>query len=198
MATIRLASPEDSTECQEIYAPYVRDTPISFELTPPTAETVENRIERTLDTLPWLIFESGDDILGYAYAGQYRARAAYQWVVESSVYVDGDHHRRGIACGLYTSLFEILRLQGYFAVLAGMTLPNPSSVEFHRAMGFEPIGVYEDIGYKDGQWYDVEWMQRQLRPPADDPEPPVSLRELEDGLDEVLRLGVEEIEVDSD
>lgn len=198
MPTIRLASPEDSADCQEIYAPYVLDTPISFELIPPTTEDFIERIEHTLDTLPWLVCEAGDDILGYAYAGQYRARAAYQWVVESSVYVDGDHHRQGIARALYISLFEILRLQGYFTVIAGMTLPNPASVEFHRAMGFDPIGVYEAIGYKEGNWHDVVWMQRQLRPTVSDPEPPVPLHELDDRMDEALRLGAEEIEIESD
>ena len=109
MTTIRLATPADASDCLEIYSPYVRGTSISFELTPPTAEEFKERIYSTLDTLPWLVCEAGDDILGYTYAGHYRTREAYQWVVESSVYVDGGQHRRGIARGLYTSLFELLR-----------------------------------------------------------------------------------------
>lgn len=198
MTTIRLATPADATDCLEIYAPYVRNTSISFELTPPTTEAFQERIDSTLDTLPWLVCEAGDDILGYAYAGHSRMREAYQWVVESSVYVDGDHHRRGIARGLYTSLFDLLRLQGYFVVLAGMTLPNPASVELHRAMGFEPVGVYENIGYKQGDWHDVEWMQLELLPPADDPVPPSPITDLakDEGLVEALRLGVEELAIE--
>jgi len=198
MTTIRLATPADATDCLEIYASYVRDTSISFELTPPTTEAFQERIDSTLDTLPWLVCEAGDDILGYAYAGHSRMREAYQWVVESSVYVDGDHHRRGIARGLYTSLFDLLRLQGYFVVLAGMTLPNPASAELHRAMGFEPVGVYENIGYKQGDWHDVKWMQLELLPPADDPAPPSPMTDLEkdEGLDEALRLGVEELAIE--
>ena len=176
-STIRVATANDAEEVKDIYAPYVRDTPISFESTPPTADEMGERIENDHPHLPWLVYEEDGAVLGYAYAGPHRPREAYQWCVDSSVYVREDSHRRGIARGLYTSLLEILRLQGFYNVYAGATLPNPASVGFHESMGFEPVGIYEDVGYKDGSWYDVKWWHRSIRERDPAPEPPLTLAE---------------------
>ena len=98
-------------------------------------------------------------MVGYAYAGRHRSREAYQWSVEVSVYVAENQHRRGVGRALYTSLVECLRLQGFFHAYAGITLPNPASVGLHESLGFQPVGVYKDVGYKLGQWHTVGWLE---------------------------------------
>jgi L-amino acid N-acyltransferase YncA len=111
-------------------------------------------------------------VIGYAYVSKHRDREAYQWCVESSVYVLEDYHQKGIAKELYSHLFEILRNRGYINVYAGITLPNPKSYSFHTRMGFEPVGVYKNIGYKLGQWHDVAWLVKTINEHTDDPAPP--------------------------
>ena len=110
--------------------------------------------------------------VGDAYASQHRVRRAYQWSVDVAVYVAPNHQRGGIARGLYCRLFELLRQQGYYNAYAGIALPNPASVGFHESMGFRPVGVYEQVGFKAGKWVDVGWWQLELQAkPAEPGEP---------------------------
>ena len=182
-ARIRLAAPADAAAMLAIYAPIVRDTVISFELEPPTVMEMRERIEGVWPRWPWLVCESAGELLGYAYASQHRTRAAYQWSVDASVYVRADARRGGVARALYTSLFGILDLQGYRNAYAGITLPNAASVDFHEALGFEPVGVYRDVGYKLGAWRDVGWWARSLGEHGSDPSPPLELAALCDSTD---------------
>lgn len=177
-SVVRLATVEDAESVREIYAPYVRDSAVSFEREVPSVKDIQERISGTLDYHPWLVVEQIGKVVGYAYSHSYRDRDAYQWSVESTVYVDEDHHRMGVACGLYTSLFETLRRQGFRSVYAAITLPNPASVGFHESMGFDRIGVYENVGFKLGSWHDVGWWSRSLGDYPDDPEPPVGIQEV--------------------
>jgi len=158
-----------------IYAPIVRDTIISFELEPPTLDDMRGRIESAWPRWPWLVCERAGALLGYAYASQHRTRAAYQWSVDMSVYVGVDARRGGVARALYTSLFGILALQGFRNAYAGITLPNPASVAFHEALGFEHVGVYRNVGYKLGAWRDVGWWARDLAEHGPSPSSPVDL-----------------------
>ncbi len=169
---VRCATPQDAEGVLAIYAPIVRETAISFELEPPTVEQMRGRIEATLPKLPWLVCESAAGVIGYAYASKHRERAAYQWSVDVSVYVAQQARGKGLGRGLYTPLLGILEDLGYYSALAGIALPNPASVGLHEAMGFKPIGVYRNIGYKIGAWRDVGWWQRQLREYGEKPEPP--------------------------
>ena len=163
--TIRDAIPErDAEVCRDIYAPYVRDTAVSFEESVPTLEEFQGRIRKTTATHPWLVMEIAGKVVGYAYASQHRPRAAYRWTAEVTVYIDAHHHRRGVGRRLYAELLGRLRRQGFRLAVAGITLPNDASVGLHRAMGFEPVGVYERIGWKAGAWHDVGWWQLDLRP----------------------------------
>lgn len=180
MAAIRLAEPRDSPACAAIYAPFVRDSAVSFELSPPDAQEIRDRIEGTLDRYPWLVCEHDGRVIGFAYASRHRQREAYQWDVESSVYVQEDYHRTGVGRALYESLFAVLREQGFYNVYAGTTLPNRSSEQLHRSMGFEPVGVYENVGYKMGQWRDVKWWHLAVQAHDDEPEPPTPIEELTD------------------
>ena len=177
---IRLVSTDDAEEIQAIYAPHVRESAISFERTPPAVEDIRQRILDIEDSRPWLVCEHDGGVVGYAYAGSHRVREAYQWSVESSVYVHSDYHRSSIARGLYTSLLAVLDLQGYQNVYAGTTLPNPASVGFHEAMGFELVGVYENVGAKNGEWYDVQWRQLSLGDHPSSPDPPLSISEAQE------------------
>jgi phosphinothricin acetyltransferase len=116
MPEIRLVDESDARSIQRIYAPYVRNTSITFERSPPSIEELKRQIKEKEEEYPWLVCEHDDSIAGYAYAGSIRKRAAYQWSVESSVYVDHDFHRRGVARGLYERLLAVLSRQGYYNV----------------------------------------------------------------------------------
>lgn len=171
---IRLASEEDAAAVRRIYAPIVEETTISFETTPPAESGIADRIVSTLERHPWLVCDAGG-VVGYAYAGAHRSRGAYRWSVDVSVYVDPDRRRRGIARGLYESLFALLELQGYVNAYAGIALPNPASVRLHESMGFDPVGTYRKVGYKRGEWHDVRWYERSIGEHAEEPDPPIGL-----------------------
>jgi L-amino acid N-acyltransferase YncA len=173
--TIRPADPDrDAAACAAIYAPSVEATPISFELVPPDDAEFARRIAKYAATHQFLVAEEGGEVVGYAYACRWADRAAYDWSVETSVYVDAAHHGKGIGRALYAELFERLTAQGFRVAVAGITLPNPASIGLHESMGFEPIGVLRDIGWKEGAWREVGYWQRGLAPLGDGaPEPPL-------------------------
>lgn len=177
---IRHADPRrDGPACATIYAPFVAGSAVSFEDVPPDGVEFARRIEALAGRYPWLVAEAQGEVAGYAYASPYRERAAYRWAVEAAVYVGADHRGQGVGKRLYRTLFDRLARQGIRTVCAGITLPNPPSVALHESVGFEPVGVYRRIGYKQGRWQDVGWWQLQLPgsptdPPAE-PGPPVSL-----------------------
>ncbi|MCC6617177.1 MAG: N-acetyltransferase [Anaerolineae bacterium] len=178
MTTIRLATEADAHALQAIYAPYVQNTTVSFELTVPTVEEMAERIRKTLIMSPWLVCaDEHDRVLGYAYASKHRERAAYQWSVDVSAYIDVPWKRTGMGRGLYTSLFALLRLQGYANAYAGIALPNEASIGLHTAMGFEAVGVYRGVGYKLGAWHDVSWWGLRLHYISDTPTVPRPLAE---------------------
>lgn len=164
---IRAATDADAASIAAIYAPHVTGSHTSFELEPPTADVMAGRIRDTQRTHPWLVeLDAAGAVAGYAYASLHRARAAYQWSCEVSVYVAHDHHRSGVGRRLYAKLFEVLVRQGFYNAYAGITLPNAASVGFHESVGFRPIGVYENIGFKHGAWRDVGWWHLALQPPT--------------------------------
>ena len=188
---IRLATPEDAGAIAAIYAPYVRDTAISFEWEPPTVEEMRGRIRHTLERFPWLVATDDGRLVGYAYATSYRTRAAYQWSAEVSVYVAPDARRRGVAGMLYDALLGLLRLQGYRTLYGVIALPNEASVSFHETKRFERIGVFPAAGFKHGAWHDVLWMRRALEQVAAEPDPPIPLTELDPArVEGLLRLPV--------
>jgi L-amino acid N-acyltransferase YncA len=188
---IRLACNADIDAIAEVYRPIVESTTISFETNAPDQAEMARRVRETLESYPWLVCELEGNLAGYAYATRHRARAAYQWSVDTSVYVDAECRRRGVGRGLYESLFAILAVQGYFNAYAGIALPNPASIALHESMGFEPIGVYRGVGYKLGRWCDVGWWQRSLRRRQRSPEQPQGLAAIAEqpGWEALVRRG---------
>lgn len=161
--SIRVATPDDAAAIAGIYAPVVSTTFISFETEPPSTEEMTRRIVSTLLTLPWLVsVDEHGDVDGYAYASRHRERAAYQWSVDTTVYVRADRRRQGVGQALYGELLRILRHLGYCNAYAGIALPNDGSVALHESVGLTPVGVFRGVGYKLGDWRDVGWWQIKL------------------------------------
>ncbi|MBA8794431.1 phosphinothricin acetyltransferase [Friedmanniella endophytica] len=171
---VRDATADDADACAAIYAPYVRDTAISFELVPPDADELARRIAAAQVGHAWLVATAPDDdrVVGYAYGSTFRTREAYRHSCEVSVYLEPGLRRGGAGRALYQALLPRLAARGLRLALAGMALPNEASVGLHTALGFEPVGTFRRVGWKHGRWHDVAWMQRALTdtpdaPPAD-------------------------------
>lgn len=166
---IRDARAEDAPALLEIYAPFVTDTAVSFELTPPTVAEFAARIASAQTQWAWLVAERGREVAGYAYASAFRTRAAYRFTVETSAYVHPAHRGKGVAGALYRRLFEILIAKGYCNAYAGIALPNDASIALHKSLGFAPVGVFHRGGWKFGKWHDIAWWELRLRdnPPSD-------------------------------
>lgn len=160
--SVRLINESDAPAVLDIYRPFVLNTIISFEYEVPSLDEFIQRMITITAEYPWLVCLYGNKIIGYAYAGKYKTRAAYQWSPESTIYLTPEFHHRGIAGILYETLFSLLRLQGYFNVYACIGLPNDESIGFHRALGFQEIGIFRNVGYKLGNWHDTHWFQLEL------------------------------------
>ncbi len=168
---IRPAGAADAGAIAAVYAPYVTDGVASFEALAPDGPEMLRRMQAQ-PRLPWRVAVREDVVVGYAYAGQHKARAAYRWSVDVSVYLAASEHRRGTGRALYGELLPLLVDLGYVTAFAGITVPNPGSVGLHEALGFTLVGVYEAVGFKQGQWHDVGWWQCRLQePPAVPVEP---------------------------
>lgn len=170
-AAVRDAEPADAAACAAIYAPYVRDTAITFELDPPGAEEMAARIAASQAGHAWLVLERDGGVVGYSYGTSWQSRPAYRFSCEVSVYIEMGRRRSGAGRALYEALFERLRARGFRNAVAGMTVPNEGSEGLHLALGFRPVGAYTSIGYKLGAWHHVAYFQLELAetgtPPAE-------------------------------
>jgi L-amino acid N-acyltransferase YncA len=165
---IRQASASDAAGCAAVYAPYVTGSCISFEYEAPSAGEFARRIA---GSHAWLVAECDGAVVGYAYASRHREREAYAWAADVAIYIAAGAHGRGLGRALYAELFARLRALGVRVLCAGVAQPNAASDGLHRALGFEEVGVYRRIGWKDGRWHDVRWWQLHL----DDGAPPGTL-----------------------
>lgn len=157
---VRPASDADAERCAEIYAPFVLNTWVSFEEAPPDKEEMIRRIHASHF---WLIAEDdGGSIAGFGYATRHRERAAYALSADVSVYVDPQYSRKGYGRALYGKLLAEMKREGFHAAFAGIALPNAASVGLHEAMGFRPVGIFREVGWKLNGWRDVGWWQRLL------------------------------------
>ncbi|MGX5217814.1 arsinothricin resistance N-acetyltransferase ArsN1 family B [Pseudomonas segetis] len=166
---IRIAHVSDAQAIQAIYAPLVEHSAISFELEPPSVAEMARRIETTIQTYPYFVAQQDGQVIGYAYAGQYKAREAYKWSVEVSVYVAAQARRSGVGRALYQELLAKLKQQGFHAAYAGIALPNERSVGLHESLGFVHLGIFPEVGFKHGKWHDLGYWRIALAdatPPA--------------------------------
>lgn len=178
MISIRLATIDDAERILSIYAPYIKDTSFTFETEVPSLKDFQQRISDYLINWPWLVCEIDGAIAGYAYGAKHRERVAYQWCVETSIYIHNDFLKHKVGKALYETLIEILKRQGYRNVYAVINLPNERSVKFHESCGFNYFATYEKVGYKLGKWKNVGWWQLIINEYTMEPEPPIRLSEL--------------------
>lgn len=159
---LRTACPEDGERLVRLYAPYVRETAVTFEYEAPSAEEFSSRIRETLKRYPYFVAEWGGEPVGYAYASPFHTRAAYQWAAETSVYVKQGLHGKGVGKALYKSLEDALRKQNVQNVNACITYPNEESIRFHEKLGYRTAARFSKCGFKLGRWWDMVWMEKFL------------------------------------
>jgi phosphinothricin acetyltransferase len=176
--TIRAAKEADIEAILAIYAPYVRETAITFEYTVPTLEEFSERMRKTLMKYPYLVAVQETEILGYAYASEFKKRAAYDWAVETTIYVKQDSRKSGVGKKLYRVLEEVLKRQNIGNLYACIAYPNPGSIGFHEHLGYQTIGHFSKCGYKFETWYDMIWMEKMIGEHDQHPEPFKPITEL--------------------
>lgn len=175
---LRLATVDDAAAIAAIYAPWVRDTSISFELEPPSVAVMARRIAEVSSFYPWLVLELDGQVCAYAYATRLRDRPAYDWIAETSVYVEHARQRGGLGRRIYAALLDLLAMQGviwaYGAIVAsgGADEDGPSQ-RFHAEVGFERFARFPSVGFKQDRWWDVEWWRFALADSADHPPEPI-------------------------
>ena len=160
---IRPATEKDIPEILEIYAPYVENTTITFEYDVPCRRSFTQRFLDTTAQYPWLVWEEGGRILGYAYASAPYSRAAFSWCAEPSIYLRPEAQGRGIGKNLYTALEAILERQGYQVLYALITAENAESIAFHEKMGYETKALFSNCGYKFNRWLGLIWMEKRTK-----------------------------------
>lgn len=171
MLIIRQVALKDAEELLRIYAPYVKNTPVTFEYEVPSVPKFQERIRQILLKYPYLAAEENGHIYGYCYASAFKGRAAYDWSVETSIYIEEGYHGKGIGSALYTGLEESLAQQNVCNLCACITYPNPASTAFHEAFGYHMAAHFHNSGYKLGKWYDMIWMEKALIPHEIPPKP---------------------------
>lgn len=166
---IEKVKPEDAKALLEIYAPYVKDTAISFEYEVPSEEEFLERIRTISAKYPYIKAVENDEILGYAYGAVFKGRPAYDWSVETTIYIRGDKRKNGVGKALYQSLENSLKNMGILNMNACIAVPakndpylTDASQRFHERMGFSKVGVFHNSGYKFDRWYDMVWMEKMI------------------------------------
>lgn len=188
---IRFAAVRDAQDILAIYAPYILNTPITFETCVPTLDAFEDRMKDIVFEYPYLVAEEHGEIVGYAYAHRLGERAAYQWNAELSVYLAPQRRGRGLGRALSQAVLRLLELQGVHNVFSLITLPNEASIHMHEALGFRACGIQRQAGYKLGAWHDVGWFQKQLGDFSQEPTPVQRLRDCIYPLDRSIFMEAE-------
>ena len=166
---IRIATTQDAGELLEIYAPYVEKTAITFEYTVPTVQEFKKRISHVLEKYPYLIAERNGEIAGYAYADIFKGRAAYDWAVETTIYVRRNQQKTGVGRELYEALERALAMQNILNLNACIAYTEAedqyltnNSVQFHEHLGYRLVGEFYKCGYKFDRWYNMVWMEKHI------------------------------------
>jgi phosphinothricin acetyltransferase len=156
---IRNIRPEDAAQICEIYNYYIENSIVTFEETPVTSEEMKSRIIKNTSKHPWIVYKKGDNILGYAYASDWKSRCAYKHSVETTVYLRQEAQGNGIGTILYKELIKLLKDKNLHAAIGGIALPNEASIALHEKLGFEKIGQFREVGYKFNNWIDVGYWE---------------------------------------
>ena len=174
---IRVAKLTDAPQLVAIYAPYVQKTAITFEYEVPTVDEFRDRMADTLKRYPYIVAERGGQIVGYAYVGPFKGRRAYDWAVETSIYVATDERHHGVGKQLYQALENICRTMGILNMNACIGYPShadqhltKNSAQFHAHLGYQMVGEFHQCGYKFGRWYNRVWMEKMIGQHADQPQ----------------------------
>ena len=160
---IRPVKKGDASALCTIYNHYVRETAATFEESPVAIKEMERRIEEIGAAYPWLVYDDGLYVLGYAYVNRWRDRSAYRYSAETTVYVKTGNEGKGIGTALYTPLVEAAQKAGLHALVAGITLPNKASVALHEKFGYKKIARFNEIGFKQNRWLDVGYWELILK-----------------------------------
>lgn len=185
---IRMAEEKDALLLLQIYAYYVEHTAVTFEYEVPSISEFMERMGKVKERYPYLLAEEDGEITGYAYVSAFKDRAAYDWAVETTVYVKEERRSEGIGRKLYEALEEILKVQNVLNLNACIAYPNPDSIRFHERLGYKTVGHFTKCGYKQGKWYDMVWMEKMLGGHRDGPEPVIRTEDIDRGiLDEIMR-----------
>lgn len=181
---VRAATPQDAEQLLEIYTPFVISedcsvSNVSFELTAPSLAEFRQRIVDISSKYPYLVGEKDGQILGYVYCHPYRERLAYQWSVEVTIYLASAGQGKGLGRLLYETMEKLLCLQGVTMAYSCITVGNDHSIKMHEAVGYRLIGTFTNSGYKNGQWLDTVWLEKQLQPCPKQPDNIKSWRELD-------------------
>lgn len=182
---IRFATVNDSREILKIYKQYI-DTPITFEYVLPTEEDFKERVKSIISQYPYLVYEEGGKIIGYAYASRYKERSAYQWGAELSIYIDSNFTSKGIGKILCLKLIELLKLQEVRTVYGCVTLPNEKSEKLQISLGFKKVGIYHNAGYKCDKWRDVAWFEKVIATCDKNPKDFISISKIQE--DKILKI----------
>jgi len=194
---LSVASPDDAEALLAIYAPYVRETAISYEYNVPTVEEFRQRIEKILENYPYLIAKVDGEIVGYAYASRFELRRAYDWDAETSIYIRQDMRVKGIGRALYTALEEALKIQNYVNLVACIAYTEQESkylthdsTHFHEKMGYRLFGHFKNCGYKFDRWFDMTWLEKRIADIYDTPQDLIPFPEIRSEFEKkILNLG---------
>lgn len=175
---IRAVRLSDAEQLLKIYKPYIENTAITFEYDVPSVNEFAERINNIIQNYPYFVAEYDKRVVGYAYANVFKDRKAYDWSVETSIYIDQNEHRKGIGKALYSKLERALVLQGITNVNACIAYTKQEdehlhndSVKFHESLGYKSIGIFHKCAYKFNKWYDMVWMEKFIAPHKDMPNP---------------------------
>ena len=193
---IRKAELKDTESILKVYAYYVEKTAITFEYTVPTIDEFRSRIEKTLKKYPYIVAEQDGEIVGYAYTGPFVGREAYDWSVETTIYIKNNFKGNGLGKRLYQTLENISKAQNVINLYACIGYPEKedeyltkNSAQFHEHFGFKLIGQFDKCGYKFGRWYHMIWMGKVINEFKDNPDPIIPFPKLSSQT--LIELGLE-------
>ncbi len=160
---IRNVKVEDAKEIVDIYNHYILNTNVTFEVEALASGEMAKRIEKKTKDNPWIVYEEDNKILGYAYVGEFRERMAYKFTKEVTIYLDKSVVKRGIGTKLMEALIERCKKEyDIHTLISVVTVPNASSISIHKKFGFERVGYFKEVGFKNNKWLDVEYLQLMI------------------------------------